>query len=323
MGKKAAVLAILILLVVIALIIPILPKPQPKAPAAATGISVWFCPEQPCHEVMAAAIGEAQQSVDCAFFELNEPAIMDSLDAKTDVMLRVSVDYRNPDENRSYLRYTNKSARGYMHNKFCIIDHMTVMTGSYNPTEKGGRKNYNNLVRIDSAAIADLYAAEFTELWSGTFGKGAPTAGQEGPVQAYFCPEDPCEGIVDRELDAASSSIHFMIYSFTNGEIGTHLLLAKDRGVAVEGMLEKQQISNYSLYKLFLYHNLSVLLENTGVLLHHKVFIIDNSTVITGSFNPSENAATRNDENLVIIHDPAIAAAFLEEYWELKSRLAG
>jgi len=51
--------------------------------------------------------------------------------------------------------------------------------------------------------------------------------------------------------------------------------------------------------------------------MHHKVFIIDNATVVTGSFNPSQNADTRNDENMLIIHDPSIAARFLEEFYRL------
>ena len=36
--------------------------------------------------------------------------------------------------------------------------------------------------------------------------------------------------------------------------------------------------------------------------MHHKVFIIDEEIVITGSFNPSKNADTRNDENILIIN---------------------
>ena len=48
--------------------------------------------------------------------------------------------------------------------------------------------------------------------------------------------------------------------------------------------------------------------------MHHKVFIIDNSTVITGSFNPSKNGDERNDENMLVIKDREIAALFLDEF---------
>jgi len=36
--------------------------------------------------------------------------------------------------------------------------------------------------------------------------------------------------------------------------------------------------------------------------------------VITGSFNPTEGADKRNDENILIIHDQRIANLFLQEF---------
>ena len=51
--------------------------------------------------------------------------------------------------------------------------------------------------------------------------------------------------------------------------------------------------------------------------MHHKVFIIDNKTVITGSFNPTEGADTRNDENILIMHDKNIAQSFIKEFENL------
>jgi phosphatidylserine/phosphatidylglycerophosphate/cardiolipin synthase-like enzyme len=48
--------------------------------------------------------------------------------------------------------------------------------------------------------------------------------------------------------------------------------------------------------------------------MHHKVIVIDQQTVITGSYNFSRSAETRNDENLVVLHDAEVAASYLEEF---------
>ena len=48
--------------------------------------------------------------------------------------------------------------------------------------------------------------------------------------------------------------------------------------------------------------------------MHHKVFIIDENIVITGSFNPTESADKRNDENILIIHDSIVAGKYLGEF---------
>ena len=49
-------------------------------------------------------------------------------------------------------------------------------------------------------------------------------------------------------------------------------------------------------------------------LMHHKVIIIDQKVVITGSYNFTESTETVNDENVVIIFSPEIAKKYLEEF---------
>ena len=50
-----------------------------------------------------------------------------------------------------------------------------------------------------------------------------------------------------------------------------------------------------------------------GDKLHHKLAVIDGNTVITGSFNWSPSAAHQNDEVLMVIHSPLLAAHFTRE----------
>jgi len=47
--------------------------------------------------------------------------------------------------------------------------------------------------------------------------------------------------------------------------------------------------------------------------LHHKFAVIDNKTVITGSFNWSPAAAHTNYETLLVIHLPKLAAHFTRD----------
>ena len=48
--------------------------------------------------------------------------------------------------------------------------------------------------------------------------------------------------------------------------------------------------------------------------------IIDRKTVITGSYNFSQNAEKENDENIVIIHNPKVAQGYSREFkilWDM------
>ena len=65
--------------------------------------------------------------------------------------------------------------------------------------------------------------------------------------------------------------------------------------------------------------------DGNRYILHHKVIIIDEDTVITGSFNFSSSAAERNDENIVIVRNAVIAGLYLDEWrrlWDAAEELA-
>ena len=53
-------------------------------------------------------------------------------------------------------------------------------------------------------------------------------------------------------------------------------------------------------------------LPNNGKL-HHKVIVLDDQTVIGGSFNYTGPANQYNDENLFLVRDPNVAAFFKGE----------
>ena len=48
--------------------------------------------------------------------------------------------------------------------------------------------------------------------------------------------------------------------------------------------------------------------------MHHKVVIIDDKTVITGSFNFTQTANDANDDNVLIIDSPAVATLYNQEF---------
>ena len=50
-----------------------------------------------------------------------------------------------------------------------------------------------------------------------------------------------------------------------------------------------------------------------GILLHHKVIVVDRQTVVLGSANFSGGAFDKNDENVLIVRAPNFAQAMLRE----------
>ena len=50
------------------------------------------------------------------------------------------------------------------------------------------------------------------------------------------------------------------------------------------------------------------------VIQDNKIMIVDESIVIVGSYNFTNSAETRNDENLLVIYNDEIAAKFMDEF---------
>ena len=285
-------------------------------------IELYFCPTEDCEQVLVSFLESAQTSIHCAFYDIGLESVQQTVLKKQkeiEVLIVTDDDYLKKFNHP----FVKADSYGLMHNKFCVVDGQRVSTGSMNPTENDAHKNNNNLLLIDSEVIAQNYEDEFQELWNGNFKKGSNVQHPlirlgDVKIQTYFCPEDHCAEHLRAELKKAEKSIHFMTFSFTHPLI-IDLLLAKNKeGVVVKGIVEAQRKNmQYEAYQELVDNGISVSLDKNKYLLHHKVFIVDESTVITGSFNPSKNGDENNDENLIVIHSPSIAQMFLEEFGRL------
>ena len=66
--------------------------------------------------------------------------------------------------------------------------------------------------------------------------------------------------------------------------------------------------------------NVPVKQDGNPGFMHHKVIVVDEQLVITGSMNYSTNAEESNDENVIIIDNEDIARLYRQEFdrvWNL------
>jgi phosphatidylserine/phosphatidylglycerophosphate/cardiolipin synthase-like enzyme len=213
---------------------------------------------------------------------------------------------------------------GLMHDKFVVIDRSEVWMGSMNFTTSGTYEDNNNLVRIRSTKVAEDYTVEFEEMFKDDFfGPDAiaatpnPRVTVDGvPLEVYFSPDDHVAQRIVELLRAAQQSIYFMAYSFTANDFGEILRQKARDGLIVSGVMEGSQVkSNQGTeFTPLTAAGLPVYLDGNVGQMHHKVFIIDEKIVITGSYNFSASAERINDENVVIFFDPQIAAQYMAEF---------
>lgn len=282
---------------------------------------------------LAQAIDGTRTSIDIAAFEWNSPrlteAILDAHERGVTIRMVVDDEHALEDEDSTLgeliavgIDVIDDGRGGLMHNKFMILDSSVVWTGSTNYTVNGSYRNNNNMLVLRSQRAVQTYQIEFNEMFIGReFGSRRSEVNsarftQDGtPIEIWFAPEDSVTLALIEHLSNAESQIRFMTFSFTLDEIGDVVLEASERGVEVSGIFEVTgSETRFSEMPRMFCTGLSVFQDGNPGILHHKVFIIDDHTVITGSFNISNNATTSNDENLVIINNPDIAAEYIAEF---------
>jgi phosphatidylserine/phosphatidylglycerophosphate/cardiolipin synthase-like enzyme len=282
-------------------------------------------------------INNAKRTIHIASFEFNLTPVAEALIAahKRGVQVRWMTDDEygiEADEEDGHGQFAMLKDAGIelrddgrgalMHNKFWIFDGQIVWTGSTNITENGAFRNNNNVIVLRSPKVAEIYEREFDELWAGESGPRSPSTVDDQsvvvdgtPIQVLFAAEDEVASRLVPLIESAQESIRFMAFSFTHEAIGDAVLARAEAGVDVMGIFEtRASETEYSELPLLYCGGVPVRQDGNPRTFHHKVFVIDEKTLVTGSLNFSDNADESNDENVVVITNVDIAAQYLQEF---------
>jgi phosphatidylserine/phosphatidylglycerophosphate/cardiolipin synthase-like enzyme len=134
----------------------------------------------------------------------------------------------------------------------------------------------------------------------------APTVTQpsiSGGATVCFTPGGNCTALIVNAVGGAKTNILVQAYSFTSAPIAKALLDAHKRGVRVQVILDKSQRTEK--------HASADFLANQGVL---TLIDADHAIAHTGSFNFTKAAQEKNAENVLIIHDKALATQYMQNW---------
>lgn len=326
------------------------PEGGGPSPAGLSWLQVFFTnpnpPDDLAHGIdknVVPLIDGAKSTVDVASFDFNLPSVTNALvnAKKRGVKVRVVVDEVNGNQKLDAIKSAGVDAfdalkalqdakipvvdggrsNGLMHDKIIIIDSSTLFMGSWNMSYNDTFRNNNNLLEITNPDLIANYQAKLNELFGGGhFGTKAQVGAQKpkltiGGVQVenYFSPVDDVMDKLVAYINGAQKSIRFIAFTYTDHRLSDAMIARAKAGVKVEGVIENRGASNGALVPLVC-AKLPVKVDGNKYTMHHKVIIIDDSTVITGSFNFTNTADTANDDNILVIHSPAIAALYNQEF---------
>jgi len=288
-------------------------------------------------------INNAQKTVDVTSFDLNLPSFVNALVAAEERGVQVRVVYDGKEGNQTLDANQSPTGQefdaipilqkagiklvddgrsnGLMHDKIIIVDDRILFMGSWNMSYNDTFRNNNNLLRITDPTLIANYQAKFNELFvDQRFGTKAEVGAQtpqlniDGvPVLNYFSPVDHVTDKLVALVNGAQKSVRFIIFTYTDHDLANAMIGRFQAGVDVAGVIENRGASQGALVPLTC-AKVPVKVDGNKYTMHHKVIVIDDSIVVTGSFNFTKSADTINDDNVIVIYDAGVARQYLDEF---------
>jgi phosphatidylserine/phosphatidylglycerophosphate/cardiolipin synthase-like enzyme len=143
-------------------------------------------------------------------------------------------------------------------------------------------------------------------------------------MEIKFTRSESVADAIMRLLREASGSINAALYRLNHPGLAQALAEAAQRGVRVRLVVDgnkykESRVTQKLLAGAAIPFRLAFGRQGNGSKMHHKFVILDQQTVLTGSYNWTLESENENHENLLILRDPYPVQVFTEEFEALWS----
>lgn len=132
----------------------------------------------------------------------------------------------------------------------------------------------------------------------------SPTISNKKWMQIYFTPGLDCENNIIAEINKAKK-IDIAVYSITNQNIVDAIINAKERGAKIKVITDRlQSKGKHSLIDEIKNAGIPVVINSGHKIMHNKFAVFDDKSIVTGSYNWTNNASNSNAENCIFFNQP-------------------
>ena len=138
-------------------------------------------------------------------------------------------------------------------------------------------------------------------------------------VSVCFTPRDNCTSTITHEIEQAKTEILVQAYSLTSKPIADAIVKAKDSGVSIGVILDRSsKFARNSATFFSVLNGIPTYLDGRHSIADNNMIVIDKRTVITGSYNFTNESDEKNAENLLIVKSDELAGAYIDSWQEHK-----
>ena len=140
-------------------------------------------------------------------------------------------------------------------------------------------------------------------------------------TKIYFSPGTDCLNAIVDTLRKAEHSAKICVFTISDNRIVDAIKDMQLNGVNIkiisdnDKRYDKGNDIDYMASRL----GIDIKLDTTSAHMHHKFAVIDDEITITGSYNWTRSAETRNYENILVTDDKKVAKTYTKEFDKLWS----
>jgi mitochondrial cardiolipin hydrolase len=143
-------------------------------------------------------------------------------------------------------------------------------------------------------------------------------------METKFARTESLADVIMDLMHEAARSIDGALYRFSHPGLAQALEEAVERGVRVRLLIDgnkyrESRITQELLAETMIPFRQAFGRQGRGSKMHHKFVVLDQQTVLTGSYNWTHESEDENHENILILKDPAAVVAYSQEFEALWS----
>jgi cardiolipin synthase A/B len=259
---------------------------------------------------MATAIHQATESVLIAVYALTDPYLIDACNgaARRGIPVSIATDRDHFQQLRPRLAQDVAlivpPGSGLMHRKLLVVDQRWVWIGSANYTSASLCLHDNLTIACDAPPRAQWLTRHYEALMQEEpplppYQVSFLAGDQE--IQVWLMPESSALEVLLDQINQAKTSIRLALFAWTHPKLTRALQDAVQRGVRVEAVVDQAAArgSSRSTVQRALRAEIAVREKGGRALCHHKLALIDDEQLITGSANWTRSAFEKNRECVI------------------------
>jgi phosphatidylserine/phosphatidylglycerophosphate/cardiolipin synthase-like enzyme len=252
------------------------------------------------------ALQKAKHSIYLTMYGISDQTLLQTLVRREQdgVSMRLYYDPKGTKDLTSLFRggdVTPIALSGLLHQKVLVVDHSMVFLGSSNFTQASLLHHDNLVIGLQSPKLAQFLEAK---------GPTAPghlqtlVGGQL--VDLWLSPDSKGQALaaLKRQIRMAQKSIVCALFTFTHPVLEEALIEAHQRGIQILVLIDRYAAlgSSLSTVQRLEKEGIQVVQSVGKKLLHHKMALFDDHTLVMGSANWTKAAFTKNSDCLLMLH---------------------